>query len=97
MLLGLLLQILALFFETIHLYSYSGNGEGFVICEVFAKILGAAGEVTITLLILFIMNGWTITYEELDFDENLEIYLPIGAVVVLVQIIVAAVSFIDTD
>jgi len=30
------------------------------------------------------MSGWTITYEELDFDDNVEIFLPIGAVVVMV-------------
>jgi hypothetical protein len=42
-------------------------------------------------------SGWTVTYQEIDFDDSLDIYLPLGAIVVVVHIMIAALDFVDID
>ena len=52
---------------------------------------------TMTLLLFSLASGWTITYQDLDFDENMEIYVPVLALVVMIHVLVAALTFIDVD
>jgi len=42
-------------------------------------------------------SGWTLTYDDIDFDDSLDIYLPIGAVVVVLHIMLAALDYVDVD
>lgn len=50
-----------------------------------------------TILLFSLATGWTITYQEIDLDENMEIYIPIMALVVMVHVLVSALTFIDMD
>jgi len=90
-------QMLAQFFITIHLWFYSGDGEGYMVLDVLSKIISGLSEVSMSLLLVLLATGWTITYQNLDFDDGLEIYLPMTALIVMVQIIVAALTFVDVD
>ena len=54
-------------------------------------------EITLSSLIMLIANGWTITYQEIDIDNNLDIYLPVGAVVIVIHLTLAAMTYVDYD
>lgn len=97
MILSLSCQITALLFETIHLWQYSYDGEGFTVLEILAKISGATSEVTMSMLLVLMAQGWTVTYQDLDVDDNLEIFIPTFALIVMVHVLVSALTFIDVD
>jgi ABC-type uncharacterized transport system permease subunit len=65
--------------------------------DIFGKIFGTISEVIMSLLFVLMASGWTITYQEIDFDDSLDIYLPLGAIVVVVHIMIAALDFVDID
>ena len=90
-------QTLALVFYTFHLWSYSSDGEGYLVLDVLSKIVGGLSEVAMSLLLILLGTGWTMTYHSLDIDDGLEIYLPMTALVVMIQIITAALTFVDVD
>lgn len=77
-------QLLALMFQTWHLWSYSGDGEGYMVLDVLSKIVGGLSEVAMSLLLILLATGWTLTYQSLDVDDGLEIYLPMTALIVMV-------------
>ena len=68
-----------------------------MVLDVLSKIIGGVSEVTMSMLLILLGTGWTMTYQNLDFDDGLEIYLPMTALVVMVQVIVAALTFVDID
>ena len=68
-----------------------------MVLDVLSKIVGGLSEVAMSLLLILLGTGWTMSYQNLDMDDGLEIYLPMTALVVMVQIIVAALTFVDID
>ena len=88
---------MATLFATLHLWTYSSDGEGYMVLDVLSKIVGGLSEVAMSLLLILLGTGWTMTYASLDIDDGLEIYLPMTALVVMIQIIVAALTFVDVD
>ena len=88
---------MATLFATLHLWAYSSDGEGYMVLDVLSKIVGGLSEVAMSLLLILLGTGWTMTYASLDIDDGLEIYLPMTALVVMIQIIVAALTFVDVD
>lgn len=68
-----------------------------MVLDVLSKIIGGVSEVTMSMLLILLGTGWTMTYQNLDFDDGIEIYLPMTALVVMVQVIVAALTFVDID
>ena len=54
-------------------------------------------EITICILLIMIAQGWTIVYQDLNWDDNIEFYLPIGSIVVAVHLVLAAMTYIDID
>jgi hypothetical protein len=81
---GLLTQMLGIFLQCIHLYGYSYDGTGYIILDVLSKVSQGFSEVTMTLLLILLASGWKLKYQEIDFDEQLEVYLPLGALVLMV-------------
>ena len=51
----------------------------------------------VSLLLIFLASGWKLTFEEIEFDENIEIYVPIGALTLIVQIILTILTIVDMD
>ena len=62
MIFALSAQLLALVFTTIHLWYYSSNGEGFMVLDILSRIIGGMSEVTMSLLLILLGTGWTMTY-----------------------------------
>lgn len=54
-------------------------------------------EITLSTLIMLIANGWTITFQDIDIDNNLDVYLPVGAVVIVIHLTLAAMTYVDFD
>ena len=42
-------------------------------------------------------NGWTLTYSNIDWDENIDCYIPIGVIVGAIHVIIGGLDFIDID
>jgi hypothetical protein len=80
-----------------HCWWYASDGQGVLAFDVFAKIFVCVSEVILCILLLMLASGWTTIYEEIDFDDSLDIYLPIGAVVVVLHIMLAALDYVDVD
>ena len=97
MLTSLLAQVVALLFETLHLWWYSSDGDGILVLDILGKMAQASSEVTMSVLLLMLANGWTTLYQEIDIDDGAEIYLPIGALVIMIHVVVAALTFVDID
>ena len=68
-----------------------------MVLDVLSKIISGLSEVAMSLLLILLATGWTLSYQSLDIDDGLEIYLPMTALIVMVQIIVAALPFVDVD
>lgn len=80
-----------------HLWAYSSDGEGLVPCDVLSKISQGFSETAMSLLIITLASGWKLRYQEIDFDDGLEVYLPMTALVLMVEIILVALTFVDVD
>lgn len=46
---------------------------------------------------MMIGYGWTLSFNELDIDNNLDVYLPVGSVVIVIHLTLAAMTYIDFD
>jgi len=60
-------------------------------------VVQSFSEVAMSLLLIVLASGWKLRYEEIDFDDGLEIYLPMTALVLMVQLILTALTFVDID
>lgn len=81
----------------VHLWLFSSDGEGSTLCDVLSKVSQGFSEVAMSLLLITLASGWKIRFEEIDFDDGLEIYLPMTALVLMVHIILVALTFVDID
>lgn len=50
-----------------------------------------------SVLFMMLASGWTLTFQEVSIDDGAEIYLPIGSLIVMLQILMTAFTFIDVD
>jgi glycerol uptake facilitator-like aquaporin len=64
---------------------------------VLGKIAQAFSEVVMSALLVILATGWTLTYQELELDDGSELYLPVGALVIMVHVIMSALTFVDLD
>ncbi len=94
---GLIMHLGGHLFQIIHLWMYSANGRGIPVFDIFSLISIVLSEITFSCLLMMIGYGWTITFQELDIDNNLDIYLPVGAIVIVVHLILAAMTYVDID
>ena len=90
-------QILGIFSKLVHLWIYSGNGKGYIALDVGSTVLQGISEVIIALLLIFLASGWKLTFEEIEFDDNLEIYVPFSALTFMVQLILCILTVVDMD
>lgn len=97
MLIGIFFHVGGIFMQFLHLWMYSHNGRGIPLFDIFSLISYMISEISMASLLMMIAHGWTIIYEDLDIDNNLEIYLPIGAIVVAVHLVLAAMTYLDID
>ena len=80
-----------------HLWWYSSDGNGLMACDVISRMFEGVSEVTMSILILILATGWTVTYEHIDWDEDIDIFGPLVALVVIIHIMLAALDYVDID
>jgi hypothetical protein len=97
MILALSIQVIGLCFETLHLWWYTYDGSGLLALDVISRIFNGCAEVTMSVLIMILSTGWTVTYEDIDWDEDIDIFGPLVALVTIVHIMLAALDYVDVD
>lgn len=89
--------MIGLCFETLHLWWYTYDGSGLLALDVISRIFNGCAEVTMSVLILILSTGWTVVYEDIDWDEDIDIFGPLVALVTIVHIMLAALDYVDVD
>jgi hypothetical protein len=79
------------------LWWYSYNGSGVLALDVISRIFNGCAEVFMSILILILSTGWTVTYEDIDWDEDIDIFGPLAALVIIVHVMLAALDYVDVD
>ena len=46
----------------IHLWNYSIDGEGVLPTDIMSKIFSAISEIIMSMLLIQLISGWTVTY-----------------------------------
>lgn len=54
-------------------------------------------EIGIESLFMLFAYGWTMSFQDIDWDNNLEFYLPVGSIVIAVHFVLAAMTYVDID
>lgn len=96
-LIGLIFHIGGVFFECLHYWMYSYNGRGIPVFDIFGNIFFMLSEISFSSMLMMIAYGWTINFKNIDVDSNIDIYLPLGILVVVSHLILAALSYVDID
>jgi len=68
-----------------------------MVVEILGKICQGLSEFTMSMLLIVLATGWTVTYNEIDIDDGGAIYLPIVSFMLMFQILIAVLDFIDID
>lgn len=97
MITALAMATFSVLMQFVHLWSYSYDGEGYNVLDVVSKVVQGFSETAMSLLLIVLASGWKLHFEEIDFDDGLEIYLPMTALVLMVQLILTALTFVDID
>jgi hypothetical protein len=94
---GMSLQLFGIFFDLVHLMSYSKDGEGVPVLEVFGTVFDMLSECVMSLLILMLANGWFTRFKNFEFDDGIEIYGPMFVFVVMIHVVFGGFTYIDND
>jgi Rhodopsin-like GPCR transmembrane domain len=87
----------AVFMHSIHLWAYSTNGYGFIVFDILGLICFMLAEIGIACLFMLFAYGWTLSFQDIDWDNNLEFYIPIGSIVLALHLVLGAMTYIDVD
>jgi len=91
---GIILQFIALCFNFIHIYSYSGNGHGIRAIDIIAEILSTVSHVLLTSLLILLALGYTLLQSNLG---QLDIVIPIVFIVCIVHVLLVGFGKIKDD
>ena len=73
---------------------YFEDGRGFAALDLLSIMFQVISQAIIVTLLLLIAGGWTITYTSLP-DQG--IYVPLGSLVFLLQVVVAGLTYVDYE
>ena len=68
-----------------------------MICDVFSKVFQGIASVTMSILLIMMASGWKLNYQDLDFDDGLDVYLPVTLFILLIEIMLVVFTFVDID
>eukprot|EP00357_Protocruzia_adherens_P012514 CAMPEP_0115009516 /NCGR_PEP_ID=MMETSP0216-20121206/22674_1 /TAXON_ID=223996 /ORGANISM="Protocruzia adherens, Strain Boccale" /LENGTH=443 /DNA_ID=CAMNT_0002377369 /DNA_START=301 /DNA_END=1632 /DNA_ORIENTATION=+ len=77
-------EFIAILFDLIHMAVYANNGQGVQVLNIFGSIFSLISQFILTLILILIASGWTITYNEL---QNIDAIIPISMLVAFSQIV----------
>lgn len=94
LLIAVTLEFLSVFFQWLHLLAYSFDGEGMTSCYAISVMAEVASEFILSLLLILLSWGWTITY--LEFQE-IDLLVPLVILLLVIHLIVAGLTQICND
>lgn len=50
-----------------------------------------------SMLLIILASGWTVLYQDIDMDSHAELFIPVIALIVIVHILCACLTFVDID
>ena len=80
-----------------HQWLYTNNGAGSIFLDLISKFSEAISESSISLMLFLLASGWKLHFHDAEQDENMEIHLPIIAIIGLIHLVIAALTFVDID
>jgi hypothetical protein len=83
--------------EHIHWHDYFDTGEGHYYLDMAGQSFRNVAEVLMTCVFLMIANGWTLTYQVIDWRSNSDMYIPIAIVLCIFQVLVGCFDYLDLD
>lgn len=92
--LAIYMELLHIILQTIHLYIYSDNGQGFFILDMLSTVCEMQSQLTISGILVMIAHGWTITDVDLIKDTK---QIVIAGIVILVHTLAAFLTAFDDD
>jgi hypothetical protein len=54
-------------------------------------------EICMASLLMLFAYGWTLSFQDIDWDNNLEFYVPVGSIIIALHLVLAAMTYIDFD
>jgi len=94
LLIAVALQFFAILFQWINLLVYSFDGEGVKACHVLSVIMEVGSEFFVSLLLILLSWGWTITY--LEFGD-IEMFIPLVLMLLVVHLVLAGLTELTSD
>ncbi len=88
------LEFLSILFRWIHLLVYSYDGEGLKACHVLSVIFEVASQFFLSLLLILLSWGWSITYVEFG---DIEMFIPLVIMLLVIHVVVAGLTEITSD
>jgi len=87
-------QFLGIVSEVLHLWVYAYNGSGIPAFDFFHQALEVLSGLIVTTMFILMATGWTLKFK--DFPEP-DIYIPIGLLIVLLNLLVVGLGRITED
>jgi hypothetical protein len=54
-------------------------------------------EICMASLLMLFAYGWTLSFQDIDWDNNLEFFVPVGSIIIALHLVLAAMTYIDFD
>ena len=86
-----------MFFQLLHQWLYTQNGAGSIFLDLISKFSEAMSESAISLMLFMLASGWKVHFHDVEQDENMEIHVPITAIIGVIHLVIAALTFVDID
>ena len=80
-----------------HLLMYNNEGKGHEVLVIFSKIAHGGSETIMSILLIIFANGWTVLYQDIETEANIEIYVPVTAIIGIVHVLCCCLTYIDVD
>lgn len=87
-------EFLSLLFQFLHLLDFSYNGEGIKICNGISIILEVASQFFLSLLLIMLSQGWTITNTDV---VDVRYYAPLAGTLFVAHLIIAGLTQLSND
>jgi hypothetical protein len=83
MILSFLMFLVSTTCEHFHWHDYHISGEGHHYLDMAGQAFRNVAEVLMTVVFLMLANGWTLTYQEIDWRSNSDMYIPLAIILCL--------------
>ena len=91
---AVLLEFIGLLLQFSHLWIYAYNGSGVMILDFFSQLFHSFSQLLITILLILISTGWTLTFKEFPAPEA---SVPVILLTVILNLATVAVSKLTDD